>query len=243
MRMRKKKNGLERFNALCPIIIHNSDNLYNNPKDPFFSDMDFKLEIGCGKGDFIIGMSERDSECNYYAMEKITDVIIIAAEKYAERKKLGERDRSGKLIVSHTYLSGSESEANKEKFGNVRFINADATNLEAYFPENLFSVIFLNFSDPWRKKGYAKRRLTYIDFLNKYSKLLKNEGELRVKTDNDALFDFSIEQIEKSNFETVWQTRDLHNSDKADTNIMTEYERYFSEQGVKINSLIAVNKK
>lgn len=241
--MRKKKHGSDRFTALSSIIMHNAEKLYINPNKPFLSDKPLRLEIGCGKGDFIIETSAKESEYNYYAMEKITDVIIIAAEKYSEIKGLGERDKSGKFNLSEKYRDGDKFIIPNDVCGNVRFINGDAVNLEDYFPENTFSSIYLNFSDPWSKKGYAKRRLTYIDFLHKYSRLLINGGELRVKTDNTALFNFSIEQIENSPFSLTWETRNLHTSDRANENIMTEYERYFADQGIKINSLIAVNKK
>lgn len=243
MRMRKKKNGFNRFTALSSIIIHNAEELYVNPMKPFISDKPLRLEIGCGKGDFIIGTSNTDSEYNYYAMEKITDVIIIAAEKYSETKGFGERDKSGKFNLSEKYKVEDNCVIPKETCGNVRFINEDATNLEDYFPENTFSTIYLNFSDPWSKKGYAKRRLTHINFLKKYSSLLIPGGELKIKTDNTNLFNFTLEQIQTSQFSIIWQTNDLHTSEKASENIMTEYERNFSNQGIKINSLTAINKK
>ena len=98
--------------------------------------------------------------------------------------------------------------------------------------------IFLNFSDPWPKKGYAKRRLTHRKYLAVYMNLLKDGGTLRFKTDNVGLFDFSLEEIEAMGLTPEIVTRDLHASEWNEGNIMTEYERNFSEQGVKINMLV-----
>jgi len=241
MRMRKKKHRMDRFNALSDFIIENPEELYKNPHYAFKNTSNttkpLRLEIGCGKGDFIMGTSEREDEYNYYAMEKATDVIITAAEKYAEKMGLGEKDSSGKVVVREM------DDALQTKCGNVRFINTDAANLATYFPENTFSSIYLNFSDPWRKQGYMRRRLTYIKFLNIYSSILIPGGTLEIKTDNADFFAFSLEQIAQSKFNITWKTYDLHNSERAADNIITEYETYFSSQGTKINSLTAENLK
>ena len=111
------------------------------------------------------------------------------------------------------------------------------------FKKNSIDAIYLNFSDPWSKKGYAKRRLTYIAFLEMYSRILVDGGKLHFKTDNRELFDFSLEQVEISKFDLEYKTYDLHASDKNSVNIETEYERNFTEKGFSINMLIAVNKK
>ena len=119
---------------------------------------------------------------------------------------------------------------------NLRFLIGDAKNLTEWFAPHSIDCIYLNFSDPWPKKGYAKRRLTYSAFLEQYRSLLKPNGLLRLKTDNVGLFDFSLEQFEACGLEVEWMTRDLHASEKAVGNIMTEYERNFSQQGQKICS-------
>ena len=98
--------------------------------------------------------------------------------------------------------------------------------------------IYLNFSDPWPKAGHAKRRLTHKNYLERYKKLLKEDGRLIFKTDNVGLFDFSIESFEEFGCEIEWMTRDLHNSERAEGNVMTEYEKNFSEKGFTINSAI-----
>lgn len=246
MRMRKKKHSADRLNALSAMIIQNMENLYKNPHQPFGNTGPLRLEIGCGKGDFIIGTAQREPEYHYYAMEKITDVLVMGAEKYACALGLGQRDPSGGWTAPDgtVYQYGEElSFISAENAGNVRFLNADASALPTLFPANTFSCIYLNFSDPWHKKGYAKRRLTHLRYLQTYAALLQTGGELRVKTDNTALFAFTLEQLAEVPFRVTWQTRDLHNSDRAETNIMTEYERNFSSQGIPIHALTAVVEK
>lgn len=98
--------------------------------------------------------------------------------------------------------------------------------------------IYLNFSDPWPKKGYAKRRLTHRDFLALYRTLLVPGGEIRLKTDNTGLFDFTLAEAEEDGWALSRLTRDLHHSEWAEGNIMTEYERNFSSQGVPINAVV-----
>ena len=144
-------------------------------------------------------------------MEKVTDCIVLAAEG-AKRE-----------------LEGGKS--------NLRFINDTADNLTKIFNTGTVSRIFLNFSDPWTKKGYAKRRLTHSRYLSVYFNLLKDGGKLRFKTDNVALFDFSLEEFEKMGLTPDAITRDLHASSYAEGNVMTEYETAFSSQGIKINML------
>jgi tRNA (guanine-N7-)-methyltransferase len=119
---------------------------------------------------------------------------------------------------------------------NLRFLIGDARNASDWFLPHSVDCIYLNFSDPWPKKGYAKRRLTYQSFLEQYRNLLKEGGLLRLKTDNEGLFLFSLEQFELCGLTVEWKTNDLHASEKAEGNIMTEYERNFSEKGQPIYS-------
>ena len=96
--------------------------------------------------------------------------------------------------------------------------------------------LYLNFSDPWPKSGHAKRRLTHRGFLEIYRRILKPDGILKLKTDNVGLFDFSLEEFEACGMHILWQTRDLHNTDRQADNVMTEYEKNFSEKGFPICS-------
>ena len=116
------------------------------------------------------------------------------------------------------------------------FIRMDAENICDVFEKDEIKKIYLNFSDPWPKKGHAKRRLTYRSFLEIYKKILKEDGILKFKTDNAGLFDFSIEEFEAFGAKIIWQTRDLHASEQNEENVMTEYEKNFSDKGFSICS-------
>jgi tRNA (guanine-N7-)-methyltransferase len=120
---------------------------------------------------------------------------------------------------------------------NLKFIIDTADNLTKLFEPESVDAIFLNFSDPWSKKGYAKRRLTHRRYLSVYFNLLKDGGTLTFKTDNVGLFDFSLEEIAAMGLELDAMTRDLHSSEYMKDNVVTEYEAAFSSQGVKINML------
>ena len=213
MRMRKKKHGTERILACAELLIEDPSVLKDDPMAPF-ADKGKKLclEIGCGKGNFAVGMAQKDVDCNFIAMERVRDVCCLALEK-AMACKVSRPD-------------------------NLRFIIGDADNLEEWFAEKSIDVIYLNFSDPWPKAGHAKRRLTHRNYLAKYKRLLKDGGRLIFKTDNVGLFDFSLEEFEKFGCRVEWMTRDLHNSDRAQGNVMTEYEKNFSDKGFTIKSAI-----
>ena len=209
MRMRRKKHREERLSA-C------SEFLFLSPESPLeapftvFSDEPKKvlLEIGCGKGGFSCEMAKRHTDACYFAMERATDCLVLAAER-----------------------------AKADNITNLKFINDNADNLEKIFAAGTVDEMFLNFSDPWPKKGYAKRRLTHRRYLEMYMRLLKNGGTLTFKTDNDGLFDFSLEEVEALGLELIAMTRDLHASEYNEGNIMTEYETAFSEKGKNINML------
>ena len=177
----------------------------------------FLVEIGCGKGKFIAQLSEENPEDRFIAIEGFSSVIYRAAEKVRK----GGQD-------------------------NVRFILDFVFDLGTWFDEGEIDGIYLNFSDPWPKKKNAKRRLTYRDRLEQYNKALAPGGFLRIKTDNDDFFQFTLEEIEEYNerrkrtddkayFEILKLTRDLHNSEWKDDSPMTEYESKFVETGKNIN--------
>ena len=210
MRMRKKKHGAERIDACAHLLITPNAEIKMNLQSAFTEKRPIHLEIGCGKGNFAVGMAAMHHEANFIAMEKIADVACLALEK-AEKAKDTRPD-------------------------NLRFIIGDAKNLIEYFPEHSVDCIYLNFSDPWPKAGHAKRRLTYHTFLEIYKTLLKDGGLLRLKTDNEGLFDFSLEEFEAFGLKLEFVTRDLHNSDMNDGNVMTEYEKNFSDKGQPIYS-------
>ena len=212
MRMRKKKHGAERLDACREFLIENIEAPMSDPGTALdMPGAEVWLEIGAGKGGFAVKMAKRSKDVAYIAMEKVTDCIVLGAEN--AKREFGDEN------------------------SNLKFINDTADNLTKIFNTGTVSRIFLNFSDPWSKKGYSKRRLTHERYLSVYFNLLKDGGKLRFKTDNVALFDFSLEEIEKIGLTPDVVTRDLHASSWAEDNIMTEYETAFSSQGIKINML------
>ncbi len=211
MRMRKKKHSESRL-AACERYLFSTDEVLFDPAAAIgMPEKKVFLEIGAGKGGFACNMAERSPDSVYFAMERVTDCVVLAAERAA---------------------SGEHGELN-----NLRFIIDTADNLMHIFAPSTVDNIYLNFSDPWSKKGYAKRRLTHRRYLAMYMNLLRDGGTLRFKTDNVGLFDFSLEEIEAMGLVPTIVTRDLHASEWNEDNVMTEYEKNFSDQGMKINML------
>lgn len=211
MRMRKKKHGAERIEACAELLIRDISVLKDGFEGIFDEERPVHLEIGCGKGNFAVGMAKKYPDVNFVAMERVSDVCCIALEKAMASKE----ERSG---------------------DNLRFLIGDARLLAESVKPHSLDCIYLNFSDPWPKAGHAKRRLTHRSFLEIYENLLKEDGLLRFKTDNVGLFDFSLEEFADFGAEILWQTRDLHNSERNADNVMTEYEKNFSEKGFTICS-------
>ncbi len=215
MRMRKKKHGAERIAACAEYLIEDTSLLAKLGSDPsaiFAVEKPIHMEIGCGKGSFAVGMAKAHPEWNFIAMEKISDVACCALEKTAaEAQKDGEWNAD-----------------------NLRFLIGDAQHLSEWVEPHSVARIYLNFSDPWPKKGYAKRRLTHRGFLELYKNVLVEGGELYLKTDNEGLFDFSLEEFEAMGLTVLFSSRDFHKAPEAEGNIMTEYETNFSSQGMPI---------
>lgn len=128
-----------------------------------------------------------------------------------------------------------------EGITNLRYANTDASLIDTVFMEKSISGLYLNFSDPWKKSGQKKRRLTHNGFLKKYEKILKDGAQLQFKTDNVLLWEFTLEEINNYPMEILELYNDLHN-EKPEGNIMTEYEERFSSQGVPIHKVTAVFK-
>ena len=213
MRMRKKKNSEGRLAACERVLYNHQDNeaLLDPGAVMDMAGAPVYLEIGAGKGRFAAEMAKRHSDKAYFAMERVTDCVVLAAE----------------LAESEEYRDCK----------NLRFVIDTADNLLHIFGKGTIDGIFLNFSDPWSKKGYAKRRLTHRRYLGLYMNLLREGGVLTFKTDNRGLFDFSLEEIEEMGLSCEVVTYDLHSSEWNEGNIRTEYEDNFSAQGYKINML------
>lgn len=211
MRMRKKKHGAERIEACAELLIRDVSALKGGFDGLFDENRPMHMEIGCGKGNFAVGMAKKYPQYNFIAMERVADVCCVALEKAMATK--GERS-----------------------VDNLRFLIGDARTLQENVPPHSVDCIYLNFSDPWPKAGHAKRRLTHRSFLSIYQELLREGGLLRFKTDNVGLFDFSLEEFSSFGAKILWQTRDLHASEKNEDNVMTEYEKNFSDRGTPICS-------
>ena len=211
MRMRKKKHGAERIEACGELRIAEPSIMLEGFENIFGNTAPVHMEIGCGKGNFACGMAKANPDVNFVAVERVADVCCIALEK-------------------------AKNSADERPNDNLRFMIGDARTLAECVKPHSLECIYLNFSDPWPKKGHAKRRLTHSTFLSIYKELLTEDGILKLKTDNVGLFDFSLEEFEAFGAKIIWQTRDLHSSEKNADNIMTEYEKNFSEKGFNICS-------
>ncbi len=176
----------------------------------FGNDQPVHLEIGTGKGRFILELAMRNPDINYIGLEKFSSVLLRAVERQDELQ-----------------------------LPNLRFIRGEAELIETYFGEGEIDRVYLNFSDPWPKKRNAKRRLPSREFLRRYYRILSPDGTVEFKTDNRELFDFGVEEIEEGGFELLAITYDLHGDPSMNEgNIMTEYEEKFSAKGNKINKYI-----
>lgn len=209
MRMRKKKNLVPRMAACGDLLVADPAALRGCWRQHFDRSGELFLEIGCGKGQFAVGTAARCPDDLFIAVEKSANVLLLAMEK--------------------TRDAGLE---------NLRFIGTDAAMLADAFAPAEVSRIYLNFSDPWPPNNRAKRRLTHPNFLRVYDNILRPGGEIRMKTDNRALFEFSLCQLTQFGYPLLDVSIDLHSRQDID-NVMTEYEQRFSSQGMPIYYLCA----
>ncbi|MDO4868741.1 MAG: tRNA (guanosine(46)-N7)-methyltransferase TrmB [Bacillota bacterium] len=189
------------------------------------------LEIGCGKGQFIIKKALADPDSNYIAIEGQETVILRSLEK--TMAAAGEQVKNDKIRISET----------KREIKNLKFACTFVEHMADLFDESQLAGIYLNFSDPWPKARHAKRRLTYRTRLRDYGWALKDGGFIEIKTDNDGLFAFTLEELEETDFEIIELTRDLHASNFDSRNVTTEYEDKFSGKGKNINYVKAIIRK
>lgn len=222
MRMRRKKNLDERIEACREVMLYMqcqnehaddplSEEFFADSKKTFGNDNPLFLEIGCGKGGFAIEFARQNPDINLIAVEKTPNVLITGME---EQMRL--------------------------KLPNLKFCLGQAEYLEHLFHDGTIDRIFLNFSCPFPKKSYAIHRLTHARFLEIYSKVMKKNAEIHQKTDNMHFFEFSLEQLSNNGFPLKNISLDLHNSG-FEGNIMTEYEKRFTDLGQPIYRLEAVN--
>ena len=200
-----------------PIAIKNETEKKGQWNKVFENDNPIHIEIGMGKGQFLLTLAKQNPNINYIGIERYSSVLLRALEKFDTEEFM--------------------------ELQNIRFICMDAFELPEVFSLGEVAKIYLNFSDPWPKSRHANRRLTSTRFFGQYDKVLAQNGVVEFKTDNRPLFEFSLEQVEEAGWRLLAHTFDLHN-DKAmnEGNVMTEYEEKFSSMGNPIHKLIATRK-
>lgn len=201
-------SGSKEMVASDEFVIHEPEQYKGKWKEAFANDNPIHVEIGMGKGKFIIENAMLHPDINYIGIEKYSSVLLRALEK---RKEI--------------------------ELKNLYFIRFDAEYITDIFDKEEIERIYLNFSDPWPKDRHAKRRLTSRQFLSKYNQFLKNTGEVIFKTDNRTLFDFSLEEVKEAGWILKNVTYDLQNSEYVEGNIMTEYEEKFTKAGNPIHRM------
>ena len=208
MRMRKKKNLIPRMERCGDRLIREPQSLRGKWRDLMPEARELRLELGCGKGRFTAGTAAAERDVLFIAVEMVPDAMVVAMERCVN-----------------------------EGLTNVFFVDANAELLPDFFAPGEVDRIYLNFSDPWPGQRHAKRRLTHGNFLKLYRKVLKMGGQIHFKTDNQPLFEFSVEEIPQFGFQLSEVTRNLH--ENGPVGVMTDYEAKFYQQGLPINRLVA----
>ena len=208
MRLKKVKGALDKI-KLSQYYVEKPEKNKCRWNDIFNNDNPIHVEIGMGKGNFIIEMAKRYPNVNFIGIEMYDSVLVRAIETLE----------------------------NEEKIANLKLLLFDAKKINDIFEKEI-QQIYLNFSDPWPKARHAKRRLTSEIFLDKYDDIFIDHKVIVMKTDNNDLFEFSLETLANHGYELNDVTRDLHSLNE-EGNVMTEYEKKFSEKGVKINRVKA----
>lgn len=210
MRVRNKPWAPKLIAEHPEMVVENGQAYKGKWHERFAKQQPLWIEVGTGKGQFIINMAKKYPQYNFIGIEIQKTVVAIALKN-----------------------------ALAEELPNLQFLNADGAELTDYFADGEVDQLFLNFSDPWPKTRHEKRRLTYKSFLKVYEQILVEHGKLEFKTDNQGLFEYSLTSLNNYGmiFEGVWL--DLHNSPENEDNVETEYEHKFSEKGQPIYKLVA----
>ena len=196
--------------AASPYCIQNAAEHRGQWHAFFENDHPIHIEIGMGKGRFLMDLAALHPEINYIGIERYTSVLLRAVQKM-----------------------------DTLQLPNVHFLCEDAAKLPEIFAPEEVDRIYLNFSDPWPKARHAKRRLTSREFLKRYEQVLKKEGAVEFKTDNRGLFEFSLEEVKESDWNLEVCTFDLHHDEElVKGNVMTEYEEKFSSMGNPICKMV-----
>lgn len=198
-----------------PYVVQNPAECRGKWTQVFTQERPIHIEVGMGKGRFLMDMAKLHPEINYIGIEMYDSVLLRALQK---REKIEEAG---------------------EKLDNLKFMCVDARLLPEIFEKGEIQRIYLNFSDPWPKARHAKRRLTSRQFLTRYDQILVPEGKVEFKTDNRELFEFSLEEVKDAGWNLDAFTFDLHHdAQMSEGNVMTEYEEKFSSMGNPICKMV-----
>lgn len=212
MRLRKKPWIKDEITTYEHLVVVEPEHYKGKWNEWFKNENPIHVELGTGKGNFITTLAEKHPNCNFIGVE-VREEVLIAAVRKAANKGLK----------------------------NIAFLWLNINKIDEIFAEDELSRLYLNFSDPWPKSRHAKRRLTHRDFLNKYKLILKQGQEIHLKTDNEKLFEFSLNEFSDTGFRLKNITFDLHHSAfEEEKEVMTEYEQKFVNLGMKIYRVEAV---
>lgn len=199
-------------------VIKDAENWKGRWEKIFGNTAPIHIEIGMGKGRFLLQTAARNPDVNYIGIERYSSVLLRAIERHDTQEF--------------------------QDLANVRFLCMDAHDLENIFARGEVDRIYLNFSDPWPKDRHAKRRLPSREFLARYDGILKEDGQIEFKTDNEDLFRFALEELEPAGWKAERVSYDLHHDeDMRKDNIMTEYEERFSSMGNPIYKYVIVRQR
>lgn len=204
MRMRRMKNLDPRMEKCSPVRIDQPETMKGHWRELKKDATALWVEVGCGKGKFTVETAAANPDVLLIAVEKCREAMVVAMEK-----------------------------AMNMGLKNVFFIDMDVEKMEEIFAGAEIDRLFINFPDPWPRKKNRKRRLTYRTFLDKYCRVVRENGEIHYKTDNAPLFEFSLEEFEACGLEVKNLTRNLH--ENGIVGIMTGYEEKFHSLGTPIN--------
>ena len=206
--------GADKYIENSEYVIQDFKEMKGQWKQLFEKQSPLHIEVGMGKGRFMMDMAKAYPNINYVGIEMYSSVLLRAVQKMEENP-----------------------------LPNLKFIRMDAREIEEVFEQGEVDKIYLNFSDPWPKDRHAKRRLPSRQFLARFSKILKEDGDIEFKTDNRDLFDFAVEEVEPAGWQVKQITYDLHHDETMNEgNIMTEYEEKFSSMGNPIYKYIITRK-
>lgn len=206
--------GSEEEIANSPYVVQNPEGKKGHWNVVFGNDNPIEIEVGMGKGRFIMELAGLHPDVNYIGIERYPSVLLRGLQKRAQLE-----------------------------LANIVFLCVDALLLSEIFEQGEVNRIYLNFSDPWPKDRHARRRLTSEDFMAVYNQILAKDGSVEFKTDNRGLFDYSLESVPAAGWSVKEKTFDLHHSPMAEGNVMTEYEEKFSSKGNPIFKLAAERKR